>query len=78
MFEFKSPPYEPEDFPTGVVPDPEVLSPRTVMTYGTTLGDIRTCIVGNTTNMFHDFEVQTYKTNHELLYQRDAWSKNGR
>ena len=30
--------------------------PRTVMTYGTTLGDIRTCIVGNTTNMFHDFE----------------------
>ena len=56
MFEFKSPPYEPEDFPTGVVPDPEVLSPRTVMTYGTTLGDIRTCIVGNTTNMFHDFE----------------------
>ena len=56
MFEFKSPPYEPEDFPDGVVPDPEELSHQTVLTYGTTLGDLRTCLVGSTTNMFHDFE----------------------
>jgi hypothetical protein len=56
MFDFKNPPYEAEDFPNGRLPDPDNLSHSTVMTYGTTLGDLRTCFIGNTSNIFHDFE----------------------
>ena len=56
MFEYKSPPYEPEDFPEGKLPNPNDLSHETVLTYGTTLGDLRSCILGDTNNIFHDFE----------------------
>jgi hypothetical protein len=55
MFEYKSPPYAAEDFPNGKIPDPNNLSHQTVLTYGTTLGDLRTCIIGDTNNIFHDF-----------------------
>ena len=56
MFEYKSPPYEPEDFPNQKMPDPDNLSHQTVLTYGTTLGDLRSCLIGDPNNMFHDFE----------------------
>ena len=38
------------------MPDRENLDPNTILTYGTTIGDLRTCLIGNTTNQFHDFE----------------------
>ena len=56
IFEYKTPPYEPEDFPSNRLPDRENLDPNTILTYGTTIGDLRTCLIGNTTNQFHDFE----------------------
>ena len=56
IFEFTSPPYTAADFPDGRLPDQNMLSHQMVLTYGTTLGDLRTCLIGDTTHMFHDFE----------------------
>jgi len=56
IFEYKVPPYEAEDFHDNKLPDRENLDAHTILTYGTTIGDLRTCIIGNTTNQFHDFE----------------------
>ena len=56
IFEDKTPPYKPEDFPSNRLPDRENLDPNTILTYGTTIGDLRTCLIGNTTNQFHDFD----------------------
>ena len=55
MFVNKSPPYEPEDFHDMRLPDKNDLDPHTILTYGTTISHLRTCLVGDTNNPFHDF-----------------------
>lgn len=55
MFVNKSPPYEPEDFHDMKLPDKNDLDPHTILTYGTTISHLRTCLVGDTNNPFHDF-----------------------
>lgn len=55
MFTYKRPPYEPEDFHDGKLPDKDNLDPHTILTYGTTMSNLKTCLVGDTNNLFHDF-----------------------
>lgn len=56
IFELKNPPYQPEDFPNFKIPDRDELTPDTILTYGTYLSDLRTCIFGNTNKEFYDFD----------------------
>ena len=37
------------------LPDKNDLDPHTILTYGTTISHLRTCLVGDTNNPFHDF-----------------------
>jgi hypothetical protein len=56
IFVKKTPPYEAEDFHDFKLPDRENLDAHTILTYGTTISDLRTCLIGDTSNLFHDFE----------------------
>jgi len=56
IFENKTPPYEAEDFHDFKLPNRDDLDAHTILTYGTTISDLRTCLIGDTNNLFHDFE----------------------
>lgn len=65
IFTRKRPPYEAEDFEYGKIPDKENLDPQTIFTYGTNLSQLKTCLVGDNNNLFHDFD-DTYLVDQSL------------